>query len=163
MKPLNILTVLQISPQCPSEKKKLYGMLAFRQIERAAQATEQVRHNEYIHTELMLIDVIGRLKTKSLCQPAASRQKRKFCCCMMFLKSMVPQKTTKNCSPIPSSAHLCSLQRAARNPLSALRRNYKLSKVGNLYSIFVEPVCLQQMTRAKLPCWRRTGPFGASL
>jgi hypothetical protein len=38
----NTLTALQISAQCPSEKKKLYGMLAFKQIERAAQAAEQV-------------------------------------------------------------------------------------------------------------------------
>ena len=37
-----LLTATQESPQSPADKKKLYGMLAQKQIERAAQAAEQV-------------------------------------------------------------------------------------------------------------------------
>ncbi|KJZ80075.1 hypothetical protein HIM_00789 [Hirsutella minnesotensis 3608] len=38
-----ITHLLATSPQCPPEKQKLYGMLAHKQMERAAQLTEQAR------------------------------------------------------------------------------------------------------------------------
>ncbi|KAM0669244.1 hypothetical protein ACQRIU_002806 [Beauveria bassiana] len=49
-----ITHLLAISPQCPPEKKQLYGMLAQKQIERAAQATEQAKEEI-----LLLYEIVG--------------------------------------------------------------------------------------------------------
>lgn len=62
-----ITHLLAISTQAPPEKKKLYGMLAQKQIERAAQATEQAENKKAlpprsIQTEeeiLLLYEIVG--------------------------------------------------------------------------------------------------------
>ncbi|KAM3511567.1 hypothetical protein MY11210_004785 [Beauveria gryllotalpidicola] len=62
-----ITHLLAISPHSPTEKKKLYGMLAQKQIERAAQATEQAEDKKAlpsrsIQTEeeiLLLYEIVG--------------------------------------------------------------------------------------------------------
>ncbi|KAM0413590.1 hypothetical protein ACHAPT_013631 [Fusarium lateritium] len=42
----DLISAQQTSPQSPSEKKKLYGMLALKQIQRAAQLSEQAANSE---------------------------------------------------------------------------------------------------------------------
>jgi hypothetical protein len=42
---MNNADTRQMSPQAPPEKKKLYGMLALKQIQRAAQLAEVLKGN----------------------------------------------------------------------------------------------------------------------